>query len=149
VAPRTQTRTGTGNVAPVNTGTPAGSFAQRESGATVGTTSRGGQAVFGSSAPAKGKSAATTKAASKPATSTPSTRSAGGDLWSGFKPSSRSSVFAAEASAQPSGNGGVTAALALLGLGLAGIAGAMSFVLLRSRRAKARATAGGSGTSKE
>jgi hypothetical protein len=124
-------------VAPVNN-TGARSFAQRESGVTVGTTSRGGQAVFSSSAPTPGKSAA--KAASKPATSTPSTRSAAGDLWSGFKPSSRSSVFAAEASAQPSGNGGVTAALALLGLGLAGIAGATSFVLLRSRRAKARAT---------
>jgi len=119
-------------------------FDQRVGGGTAGTTSRGGQAVFGSSAPAR----ATSKHhAAAPAATSP--RSATGDLWSGFKPSARSSVLAAASSAKPSGIGATaTAALAALGLGLAGIAGAMAFVMLRSRRTKSRSGAGGSGTTK-
>jgi len=114
-------------------------FAQRASGATAGTTSRGGQAVFARSAPSKGKSAAQNAA--------PSTRSAAGDLWSGFKPSARSSVFAAQASAKSEGmSTTATAALAMLGLGIAGIGGAMAVVALRSRRTRSRSAAGGSGT---
>jgi hypothetical protein len=119
----------------------ASSFTARASGATVGTASRGGQHVFGSSR-AKGKASGGTQRAIAPATS----RSATGDLWSGFKPGARSSVLAAQASPDKSGLGGTAiAALAMLGLGLAGFVAATSFVALRSRRAKA---AGRSGTTK-
>lgn len=108
----------------------------------MGTTSRGGQPVFGTSSAKASKKGAGDRAAA----TTPSTRSAAGDLWSGFEPNSRSSVFAAEASAPRDGVGAPVALLAALGLGLAGAAGAMSFAMLRSRRAKSKA-AGGRGTS--
>lgn len=126
-----------------NPGTATANFAQRAQGGTVGTTSRGGQAVFASSG-AKKKAAG-----SKDARTAPSSRSAAGDLWSGFKPGQRSSVFSAEASAagQDGGlSGTATAALAMLGLGLTGMAGAAGFLVVRGRRAKAQSTAGGSGT---
>ncbi len=119
-------------------------FAQRASGGTVGTTSRGGQPVFARSAASakkKGK-------ASGDARTAPSARSAAGDLWSGFKSGQRSSVFAAQSAAGQDGgvNGTVVAALALLGIGLTGIAGAAGFLALRGRRAKSRPTAGGNRT---
>ena len=139
VPSRTQQRSGAG--AGVNSGT-AANFAQRAEGGTVGTTSRGGQAVFASSAKKKAK-------AKGEARTSPSSRSAAGDLWSGFEPGQRASVFSAQASAagQDGGlSGTATAALALLGLGLTGAAGATGFLVLRGRRAKSRASADGSGT---
>ena len=108
------------------------SFSQRADGATAGTVASGGQQVFAKAGEKRGKKAAA-----------PSTRSAAGDLWSGFRPGERSSVLAAEASAQPDGLGGTAiAALAVLGLGLAGFAGTAAVVGLRSRRARSRAGSG-------
>jgi len=134
----TRTRAATGTA---GTGaSSASSFAARAGGATVGTASRGGQQVFGSSR-AKSKASGTHRA-----TAPASSRSATGDLWSGFKPSARSSVLAAQASPEKGGLGGTAiAALAMLGLGLTGFVAATSFVAVRSRRAKA---AGRSGTTK-
>lgn len=101
-------------------------------------TRSGGQAVFASPA-AKAKKAKASRAASK--AHAPSARSATGDLWTGFKPRARSSVFAAEAAAGQSGGGGpLTAALVVLGLGLVGLVGSASVLGLRRRRAEANAT---------
>jgi hypothetical protein len=117
------------------------SFNQRANGDTVGTSGSNGRPVFGTSR-AKAKAGAKGASAASP-------RSAAGDLWSGFRPAARSSVLAAQASPQKNGLGGTAiAALAMLGLGLAGTAGAMSFLALRSRRAKARPSAGGDGRAK-
>ena len=135
---RSAQRTG----ATANSGTATANFAQRAEGGTVGTTSRGGQAVFARSAPKK-------KAKGSSESRAVSSRSAAGDLWSGFKPGERSSVFSAQASAagQDGGlSGTATAALAMLGLGLAGAAGTTGFLVLRGRRSKSQAKAGGSGT---
>ena len=119
-------------------------FAQRASGGTVGTTtSRAGQPVFARSA-APAKKAA--KAAGEARTA-PSTRSAAGDLWSGFEPAERSSVLQASAAGQDEGvNGTAAAALAFLGIGLTGIAGAAAFLALRGRRAKSRSAVSSNGT---
>jgi hypothetical protein len=115
-------------------------FAARANGDDVGTTSRGGQAVFASSASKKKGKASNARTA-------PSSRSAAGDLWSGFRAGERSSVFAAQASAGGQGlSGTATAALAFLGIGLTGLAGAAGFLVLRGRRSKAQSTAGGSGS---
>ncbi|MGI8945008.1 MAG: hypothetical protein ACR2GL_02045 [Thermoleophilaceae bacterium] len=126
-------------------------FAERAGGQTAGVTQSGGQAVFGSSTkskakttPAKGKKASSGKADA----AAPSAQSATGDLWDGFQPSSRSSVFAAEASSAAQGQGGAPLAAGLaLGLGLTGILGASLLFGLRRRRAPARSSkAAGSDT---
>lgn len=111
-------------------------FAQRSNGATAGVTARGGQTVFANPA---AKARATSK--SKSRATTPSARSAAGDLWAGVKPAARSSVFAAEASAaKQAGGAPMTAALVVLGLGVVGLAGTASVLGLRRRRAAASAT---------
>lgn len=119
-------------------GTTANSqFAQRSSGSTAGVSARGGQPVFSSSAPSKaeGKKASDS---TQPRASGPSTRSATGDLWNGFEPAARSSVFAAEASAGQNGGSGASLAAGLaLGFGLTGIVAASLLFGLRRRRAQA------------
>jgi hypothetical protein len=109
-------------------------FSDRANGGTAGVTARGGQTVFASPA-AKARARATSKAR------TPSARSASGDLWQGFKPEARSSVFAAEASAAKTGGGApLTAALVVLGLGALGLAGSASVLGVRRRRAAAKSS---------
>jgi len=121
-------------------------FAQRANGATAGVTARGGRTVFASPA-AKGTGSGRE---SKASDATPSARSASGDLWSGFKPQARSSVFAAEAAGANQGSGApMTAALVVLGLGLVGLVGSASVLGLRRRRAEANATARSSSGSTE
>jgi hypothetical protein len=89
--------------------------------------------VFGSSRAKNKASAGSTARAAV------TSRSAAGDLWSGFKPSARASVLSASSAPDRGGlSGTAVAALAMLGLGLTGAIGAMSFVGLRSRRAKSR-----------
>ena len=113
-------------------------FAQRANGGTTGVAARGGRAVFGS--PAAKATATRSRAASKARTA-PSARSASGDLWNGFKPQARASVFAAEAAGAKQGSGApMTAALVVLGLGLVGLMGSASVLGLRRRRATANAT---------
>ena len=117
---------------PVQNGIATSQFEARAEGGTAGTTRSAGRAVFASPA-AKAK-------APRKATGTPSARTAAGDLWSGFEPQARSSVFAAEASATEQGSGApVTAALAILGLGLVGLVASASVLGLRRRKQAARA----------
>jgi len=117
-------------------------FAQRADGATAGVTASGGQRVFASPA-AKARA----RVASKAARTTPSARSASGDLWNGFKPKTRASVFAAEAAGASQGSGGpMTAALVVLGLGLVGLVGSASVLGLRRRRAASATGSSSSGT---
>ena len=131
--------------APVANGVASRQFAQRSSGATAGVARSGGKAVFGSPA-AKAKGPRAARATRSRAT--PSARSASGDLWSGFKPQARSSVFAAEASAGGQGAGGaMTAALLAVGLGVAGLA--CSGLVLGLRRRKAHAKAAGRSSTTE
>ena len=119
----------------------------RIGGSTAGVVRQGGQSVFASSAApgsakAKaGKSAAARKKAAK-STSAPalSQRSATADLWSGLN--SKGANLASAASAGGTSGGlstGVVAALAMLGVGLAGLTGA---ALLTGRRRRAGAAAG-------
>jgi hypothetical protein len=128
-------------VAPrTSTGVARTQFAQRAQGATAGVTRSGGQAVFASPA-AKAKE----RSGDRAARATPSARTASGDLWNGFKPESRSSVFAAEASAAEQGSGApMTVALLALGVGAVGLAG--SAMVLAARRRKAHAKAAGRNT---
>lgn len=116
-------------------------LARRASGATAGVIERGGgQPVFASSVAPKGKSSRASDAAA-------SARSASGDLWSGFKPAARPSVFSAEAAAgQGGGSGAPVIAAIALGIGLTGLLGTLSLVALRRRRAAATPTRAGSGT---
>lgn len=129
-------RRGAATQAPAPSGVAGSQFADRARGATAGVARSDGRPVFASPA---------AKAAGKPrgernARSAPSARSASGDLWNGFKPQSRSSVFAAEASAAQQGGGAAgTAALVILGLGLVGLIGSVSVLGLRRRKAEARA----------
>lgn len=116
-------------------------FTQRESGATAGVTRSDGRAVFANPA-AKAKAGGADRAAR----SVPSARSASGDLWNGFKPESRSSVFAAEASAPQGGGSPVTVALLALGLGVTGLAGSAMVLGLRRRKAHSRAAGSSSKT---
>lgn len=141
------TRAGTGvsprGVTAPSNGVADSQFAQRASGATAGVTSRGGQTVFASPA-AKAPKASNSRAA-EASRATPSARSASGDLWSGFKPAARSSVFAAESAAGDQGSAApMTAALVVLGLGLVGLVGTASVLGARRRRAAAKATGGSS-----
>lgn len=108
-------------------------FGQRAAGGTAGTVSQAGQRVFASATPpARAKASKGKRSAAAP-----SARTAAGDLWAGFQPGERASVSTAEASAKSEGVGGtVAAALAVLGLGLAGMAGTMAAVGVRRRRAR-------------
>jgi hypothetical protein len=120
------------------TGVAGSQFAERANGATAGVSRSGGKEVFASPA---AKPKASDNKSSDAARPTPSARSASGDLWNGFKPAARSSVFEAEASAAQQGSGApMTAALVALGLGLAGLVGSASVLGLRRRRAEAKAT---------
>jgi len=135
--------------APRSTGAPAtriapSQFAARESGATAGVTRSGGQVVFsGSGAPAKADArGARTKKAAKAATGPGragvSDRTATADLWSGVAAPTASPISAAEATAdgQTGGiGGGVAVGLAILGLGVAGLAGALILIPARRRAA--------------
>jgi hypothetical protein len=142
-----RTQGGANRANPSSGSVPANGYAalaQRARGATAGVTRSGDQAVFASSAPDKASRGARAAA--------PSPRSATGDLWNGFQPASRSSVFAAEASSAKQGGGlGSPAAIgiAALSLGLAGLLGVPSVAGLRRRRAEARSAAGGSGSTTE
>lgn len=120
----------------------------RVSGSTAGVVQQRGQSVFASSAApasakAKGdKSAAARKKAAAKSTPAPalSQRSATGDLWSGLTSGGASLASAASAGGTGGGlSGGVVAALAMLGLGLAGLTGA---ALVAGRRRRAGAAAG-------
>ncbi len=110
-------------------------FARRARGATAGVRARGGRAVFASSAPKASESGGERS------------RGASGD--NGFQPAARSSVFAAEDAEAQQGNWArsVMAGLVVLGLGLVGLVGTASVLVLRRQRAVAKATGGtGSGT---
>jgi len=111
---------------------PSSQFTARVQGATAGVTSRGGQPVFASSVAPK-KSGA--NAAS------PSTRSAVGDVWSGFGPSTGGSpsVSSAAHAFSPGGQGGGSgggAGIAILGIGLVGALGTFLVAGLRRRRSE-------------
>lgn len=140
-------RTPPGRVGPVsgNTG-PAtqGDIAARVAGQTAGVVEQGGQKVFASSAApgsakAKGKKAAAARKKAAKDTQAPSQRTAVADLWTGVS-GSANLASAASAGATDSGpHGGVIAAVAMLGLGLVGLTGA---VLVAGRRRRAGAAAG-------
>ena len=120
----------------------------RIGGSTAGVIQQRGQSVFASSAAprsatkAKAGKAAARKAATKSTAPAVSQRSATGDLWSGLSSQGASLASAASAGDQSDGlSGGLVAAIALLGLGLAGIAGA---ALVIGRRRRSGAVAGAS-----
>lgn len=127
----------TGPAAPPGTGE---QFAARESGATAGVVSEGGQPVFASSSASKGKKAAGSDAG----TGSPSERSAVGDAWSGF--SSGTSAGGSRATAASLGEDGSKSPLgmAILGLGLVGIIGTF-LVLAAPRRRRAKVDSQGTG----
>lgn len=133
----------TTTVSPVANRVAATQFTQRARGETAGITRSGGRAVFGAPAAKVSKS----READKPERAAPSARSASGDLWKGFKPQTRSSVFAAEASGGTQAGGApLSAALLVLGLGLAGALASASVLGLRRRKAKATAGSANSST---
>ena len=112
-------------------------FQVRVNGSTAGVSRQGSQVVFSSSkAPAKAAAKPKkAKTAAKPAAKAAvSPRTATADLWSGLAASSSSPISAAEASSGKSGGlgSGVILGLAIVGLGIAGLAGA--FVVTTSRR---------------
>jgi hypothetical protein len=119
-------------------------FNARVLGATAGVTNQGGQRVFASStAPGKasstgrgkatGKAKSSARSAARSVAPAVSQRTATGDLWSGVTSRANPSLASAAAGAKEGGglSSGVVAAMALLGLGLAGIVG---FALVTSRR---------------
>lgn len=105
-------------------------FAARESGATAGVVSEGGQQVFGGSR-AKGRAAGGSDA---PASS-PSERSAVGDAWSGFDSGASAAGSAAPAASLGEEGSGSTfgIGMAILAFGLVGMLGTF-LVLAASRR---------------
>ncbi len=112
-------------------------FAARESGATGGVARSGGQSVFASSVAPKGS--ATSREPSRARAGSPSVRSAGSDLWSGFGSGSRSSVSAASSAAPGSGglSSAAVAGIAILALGMSGVLGASGVAASRRRRSRA------------
>jgi hypothetical protein len=104
-------------------------------------TRSGAQTVFaGSQAQDSGGTAA---AGSTGDAASPDTRSATGNLWSGFVPETSSSLSAADSSAAPqSGSSSLTISMALLGLGLTGILGGFLVAAARRQRVQAGQSSG-------
>jgi len=125
-------------------------FAARERGETAGVTTRGGQPVFASPASPRGVSrsaARPKKSAARTSAPAASERSAVGDVWSGFASRSPRGYTAALASSPDSPAGASTIAIAMLGLGLAGVLGTVA-VAVAPRRRRARAAARATGGTK-
>jgi hypothetical protein len=120
----------------------------RVEGSTAGVTRERGRAVFASStAPTAARAAKRGKGKAGKATARTSTRptvserSAAADLWSGVS-SGKNPSLASAAAIDGEGGGlsaGAVAALAIFGLGLAGISGAALATTARRRRATAGA----------
>lgn len=139
-APRVDSRGSNGRAGTGTAAAPAvtKTFAARERGATEGVARSAGQTVFASSAAPKSKREAAkgAKGARSGAAST-SERSAVGDPWSGFSRATSSSEAGALSSS--SAQGGSSLAMALLGLGLAGVLGTILVAVAAPRRRKAAA----------
>lgn len=113
----------------------------RVNGATAGVVESRGQTVFRSSTAPKAKAAKRDKAGARPpAKSAPavSERAATGDLWGGLATADANLASAAALGKDGGGmSGGLIAALAILGLGLAGLTGGALATAGRRRRAGA------------
>jgi hypothetical protein len=106
-------------------------------------TRSGTQTVFAGSeaTDSEGKAAAGDRSTGDAAS--PDTRSATGNLWSGFVPETSSSLSAADSSAAPqSGSSSLTISMALLGLGLTGILGGFLVAAVRRQRVQAGQSSG-------
>jgi len=81
---------------------------------------------------------------SKGVTASPATRSATGNLWSGFVPEKSSSLSAVDASAAPQGSGPASQALSMaaLGLGLSGLLGGLLVAAVRRQRVQVGRSSG-------
>lgn len=114
----------------------------RVAGSTAGVVSQRGQSVFASSAAPRAtqKSRGKSKARASATSTTPavSERAATGDLWGAVTSTGANPSLASAAGPDSGGlSGGVVAAIAMLGLGLAGIAGGALATAGRRRRAAA------------
>lgn len=131
--------TSPGTRQPVDSGSAAPAAAEqfevRESGGTAGVVEQGSQPVFSSSTASKGKKADSQGAGS------PSERSAAGDAWSGFASAASPAGSGAATSLGEDSSGLTTLGLAILGLGLAGVAGTL-LVLAGPRRRRMGADRG-------
>ena len=143
-SPRAQAPAQGQSTAPASAG--QADITARVEGSTAGVRQQGRQSVFASStAPAASKADRGKSKASSPArSSTPavSERSAAGDLWSGVtsRGGNPSLASAAAMGGQSDGlSGGAVAGIAVLGLGLVGIAGGALATAGRRRRAGAGA----------
>ena len=113
----------------------------RVAGGTAGVVESRGQTVFRSSTAPKAKAGSRAKAKARPApASAPavSERAATGDLWGGLATADANLASAAALNKDEGGlSGGLTAALVILGLGLAGLTGGALATAGRRRRAGA------------
>lgn len=129
-----------GTRSPAVPATPGEQLAARESGATVGVVNEGGQPVFANTKPSIGKKAAGSGAAA----SSPSERSAVGDVWSGFNDPSAPGSTASVASPGENGGSGSALGMGILAVGLVGLLGTF-FLLAASRRRRVTASQEGTG----
>lgn len=117
----------------------AGQFAARDEGATAGVTETGGQQVFSSSQARKGGSAGQPASKGRESQVAPSEGTALSDAWSGFGSGTVDSASTAPAATSLGEEGsGSTLGVAILGLGLVGMLGALALAVApRRRRVKA------------